>query len=172
MKKIALIIGISALGFSCTSAPRPVATNGSTATAPAANEKPQTAIAHTTENQKPGQAAPSGDKSKWAQGGDPIETRKFDTAIAAAEKALVTKPSDEAAKKALGTAYYERGVALTDARQYASALGDYRRAIKYDPSNADAKGWIDKIVMIYDSMNKAYPKEGEEPPPLPSDKAK
>jgi hypothetical protein len=58
-------------------------------------------------------------------------------------------------------------MALTDARQYASALGDFRRALKYDPSSEEAKTWIDQIIKIYDSMNKEYPKEGEEPPPLP-----
>jgi cytochrome c-type biogenesis protein CcmH/NrfG len=55
---------------------------------------------------------------------------------------------------------------LTDARQYASALGDYRKAIKLDPNNAEAKQWIEQIVMIYESINRDYPKEGEEPPPL------
>jgi len=61
-------------------------------------------------------------------------------------------------------------VALTDARQYASALGDYRRTLKYDPSNAEAKDWIERIVSIYDSINRESPKEGEEPPPLPMGK--
>lgn len=84
----------------------------------------------------------------------------------AAEKTAGGKPS-----KALGDAYYKRAVALTEARQYASALGDYRRALKNDPSNAEAKDWVDKIIMIYDSMNKTSPKEGEEPPPLPFKKS-
>jgi len=85
---------------------------------------------------------------------------------------LKAKPANPVLISALADAYYQRGVALTDARQYASALGDYRRAIKYDPNNADSKQRIDKIIMIYDSMNKEYPKEGEEPPPLPFTKGK
>ena len=109
----------------------------------------------------------SGDKTKWSQSGDPIDTKSFDDAIKTAEKALAGKANDPAAKKALAEAYLKRGVALTEARQYASALGDYRRTIKYDAENKEAKEWIDKIVMIYDGMNKSYPKEGEEPPPLP-----
>ena len=89
------------------------------------------------------------------------------SAIAVAEKKLGGKPADVTAKKTLATAYFKRAFALTEARQYASALGDYRRAMKYDPSNPEAKSWIDKIILIYSGMNKDYPKEGEEPPALP-----
>ena len=106
-------------------------------------------------------------KSKWTQSGDPIDTKEYDTAITAAEKAFNAKPSDAAAKKALADAYFKRAVALTDARQYASALGDYRRTIKHDPSNTEASDWIERIVSIYASINRGSPKEGEEPPPLP-----
>lgn len=168
MKKLTLLLSISALAAACANTPQPVQPNSNSSRAANTGERPQTAIAHTSENQKPQMPpAATGDKSKWSQSGDPIDTKKFDAAISSAEKALAGKPSDPAAKKALATAYFERGVALTDARQYASALGDYRKTIKHDPTNAEAKDWIDKIIMIYDSMGKSYPKEGEEPPPLP-----
>ncbi len=88
------------------------------------------------------------------------------------ELALGKNPSDDAAKKALGAAYFKRAEALTEARQYASALGDYRRALKHDPSNTAAKEWIDRIISIYDSINRDSPKEGEEPQPLPFNKSK
>jgi len=87
--------------------------------------------------------------------------------IAKAEKAAKARPNDAAAKTALGEAYLKRGVALTEARQYASALGDYRRTLKYDPDNAEAKQWVDQIIKIYDSMGRESPPEGQEPPPLP-----
>jgi len=119
-------------------------------------------IAHSTENQPPPGSA-NITRTKWTQGGDPIDTAEYDSAIS-----KVTKSSD---KKAIGEAYFNRAVALTHARQYASALGDYRKAIKYDPDNAEAKQWIDQILGIYDSMNKEAPKEGEEPPPLPFKKS-
>lgn len=122
-------------------------------------------IAHTTENQTPKPANSSG--GKWSQSGDPIDTSKFDTAIATAEKEQKAKPSDDAAKKALAQALFDRGFALTEARQYAAALGDYRRALKYDPDHADSKKWIEQIVSIYSMLKKEAPKEGEEPPPLP-----
>jgi hypothetical protein len=153
--------------FACGNAGKPVAVETNMSAATPGKEKPQTAIAHGAENPPPKGDLPAGEKSKWTQSGDPIDTKEFDTEIASAEVALGKKPSDNEAKKALGTAYFNRAEALTGARQYASALGDYRRALKYDPSNAEAKDWIDKIIMIYGSINREYPKEGEEPPPLP-----
>ena len=152
--------------FACSNAARPIAQNSNISSAASPPEKSQTAIAHSLENQQPPSDANSSGKSKWKQSGDPINTKEFDMAIASGEVNLRKKPDDDAAKKTLASAYYKRAVALTDARQYASALGDYRRTVKYDPSNTDAKGWIEKIIMIYDSMNRESPKEGEEPPPL------
>jgi tetratricopeptide (TPR) repeat protein len=170
--KFILITVVFAIMLGCDNAAKPVAQNGNAASAPANNEKPQTAIAHSLENQTPNPAAPADGKSKWTQSGDPIDTKEFDTAIASAEVALGKKPSDESVKKSLSVAYFKRAEALTGARQYASALGDYRRAAKYDPTNAEAKEWIDRIIQIYDSINREYPKEGEEPPPLPFTKGK
>lgn len=106
-------------------------------------------------------------KTKWTQSGNPIDTGEFDAEIAKAEKNLKAKPKDEAAKNALAEAYVKRGVALTEARQYASALGDYRRTLKLDAKNEEAKNGLEQIINIYESLNRDYPKEGEEPPPLP-----
>lgn len=106
-------------------------------------------------------------RTKWKQDGNPIDTSAFDAEIAKAQKDLKPNAKDEAAKKSLAEAFLKRGVALTDARQYASALGDYRRALKYDAGNEEAKKWIEEILGIYAMLNRDYPKEGEEPPPLP-----
>ena len=159
----ALVVLCSILLFSCDSnTPRPVAnSNGDAANLPS---RPQTAIAHSSEKQTPPSNAAKG---AWSQSGEAFDTSALDKAVTVGEKGVATKPDDDAAKKALAKAYYDRAVALTDKRQYASALGDYRRTLKYDPSNADAKEWIDKIVMIYESLGRSAPKEGEEPPPLP-----
>ncbi len=113
----------------------------------------------------------SATKTKWTQSGTPIDVSSFDAEIAQAESDLKAKPKDETAKNAIAEAYLKRGIVLTEARQYASALGDYRRVLKYDEKNEDAKKWIDQIIGIYDSINKEFPKEGEEPPPLPFKKA-
>lgn len=160
--KIALLFVIAFVMFGCNRATQPVVTNSNT---PARTDRSQTAIAHSTENQTPKPV--NGTGGKWSQSGDPIDTSKFDDAIASAEKELKSKPADDAAKKALAQSYFERGFALTQARQYASALGDYRRALKYEPDHADSKKWIEQIVGIYQMLKKDAPPEGEEPPPLP-----
>lgn len=168
MKKLILTSSLLFAVFGCSKAPLPVQQN----TAPPANDRTQTAISHSTDNQSPASVKP-GEKTKWTQSGDPIETKEFDSAIATAEVAFKKSPNDGVVKKRLADAYFARAMALTEpARQYASALGDFRRAAKYDPTNAEAKEWIDKIVMIYEGMNRDYPKEGEEPPPLPFTKGK
>jgi tetratricopeptide (TPR) repeat protein len=165
--KLTITFLIASFALACNNAGSPVPQSSNSTAAAPANDKPQTAIAHSLENQTPSTSAPTGEKSKWTQSGDPIDTKKFDTAIAAAEVAFRKSPNDAKAKKALAEAYLDRANALTGARQYASALGDYRRTVKNDPSNEEAKNWIDQIIGIYASMNRESPKEGEEPPPLP-----
>ena len=103
---------------------------------------------------------------KWSASGDPIDTSKFDENIAKAEKSMKAKP-DDASKSLLAEAYFARGFALTEARQYASALGDYRRALKLQPNHEESQKWVDQILGIYQMLKKEAPKEGEEPPPLP-----
>lgn len=166
--KYIIITFLAAATFACSNAATPVAQNTKSAPATSANDRSQTAIAHGPENQQPSTSAPAtGPKSKWTQGGDPIDTAELDAAVSTAEKAAAAKPADAVAKKALATAFLKRAMALTDARQYAAALGDYRKALKNDASNAEAKEWIERIISIYDSIGRESPKEGEEPPPLP-----
>jgi tetratricopeptide (TPR) repeat protein len=166
---------IAAIAFTfaaCASSPQPVVNSNASSAATNAqrSERSETVIAHSTESRTaPGSdsvtaAAP---KTKWTQSGDPIDTKELDAAIAAAQKELRSNSSEPSAKKAMADAYLKRAVALTDARQYASALGDYRRVLKYDPENAEAKNWIEQIIGIYSSLGRESPKEGEEPPPLP-----
>lgn len=106
-------------------------------------------------------------KTKWTQSGNPIDTTGFDTEIKQIQDKLKANPKAEDLKKMLADAYVQRAIALTEARQYASALGDYRKAQKLDPENEEAKKWIGQIISIYEGINREYPKEGEEPPPLP-----
>ena len=146
------------------SAAAPVAVQNTNA--PTREDRPQNTIAHGPAGQSPPQGN-STNPGKWSQSGGPIDTSKFDKAIADAEKSQKAKPADAAAKSALAQAYYDRGFALTEARQYASALGDYRRTLKLEPDHADAKQWEQQIITIYQMLKKEAPKEGEEPPPLP-----
>ena len=164
MIKRIIIFSIAAISAACGSAPLAVQQNANGATTPSSNQ-PQSVIAHSSES-KPGDTAAAG-KPKWSQSGEAIDTKAFDSGIIASDKALSTKPADEKLKKIVSTAYFNRGFALTESRQYAAALGDYRKAYKLDPTKAEAKEWIDKIIKIYDGLKKEYPKEGEEPPALP-----
>lgn len=99
--------------------------------------------------------------------GDPIDTSKYDDTIKNLEARLKRRPADGNLKKELSQSYTARADALTDARQYRSALGDYRRALRSDESNQRAKEGADLITGIFVSMNREVPPEGTEPPPLP-----
>ncbi len=178
MKKI-LIFSFGLLFFiGCNSAETKVQTNSNAAANIEKTVGVSTVSSHSqveTNAPMPNTAAtivPKSDtKTKWTQSGNPIDTTKFDADIKQAEGKLKSNPKDENLKKTLADAYNNRGMALTEARQYASALGDYRRALKLDPANEEAKKWIAQIISIYDSINRSYPNEGEEPPPLPFEKS-
>ncbi len=171
MKKFAILSFMAVVSVGCNSVAQPSAnTNVSVQksdNSPIVSSRSQPDNVNTAQTPVPKSAT----KTKWTQSGTPIDVSSFDTEIAKAEKDLKTKPKDETAKKTVAEAYLKRGIALTEARQYASALGDYRRVLKYDANNEEAKKWIDQIIGIYDSINKDFPKEGEEPPPLPFKKA-
>jgi tetratricopeptide (TPR) repeat protein len=100
-----------------------------------------------------------------------IDTSEMNVAIEKAAKEFKQKPNDAAAKTALAEAYFVRATALTEAAQYRSALGDYRRGLKLDPTNTEAKEMQDQIINIFQSLNREPPKEGTEPTPLPFKKA-
>jgi tetratricopeptide (TPR) repeat protein len=173
--KTATILAVALFAVGCANTAKPVA-QSNTPTAGQKTERSETAIAHSSERQMAPATAPNSNggapASKWSASGDAIDTTRLDAAVVAAEKSLSSKPADDGAKKKLASAFYERAVALTEARQYASALGDYRRAVKYDPSKAEAKEWVDQIVMIYEqSLKRQPPAVGEEPAPLPFKKS-
>ena len=167
MKYILLLI--ASIAFTgCNRAAAPVANSPRPINVAQQTNEAQSVLAHSNEGQPPRPMNANGSgPGKSGSTGDPIDTSKFDEKIREAEKAVKAKSGDEAAKKDLAQAYFERGVALTEARQYASALGDYRRALKYDPEHKESKDWIDQIVSIYAMLKKDPPKEGAEPPPLP-----
>ena len=88
-------------------------------------------------------------------------------AVEKAEKEFKAKPKDEKAKSALASAYFVRAFALTDASQYSAALGDFRKGLKLNPDDKEAKEMHDQIIGIYKSMGREAPKEGEEKTPMP-----
>lgn len=108
--------------------------------------------------------------STRSPGGDAIDTSQLDSDVSTAENTVKEKPGDEDARVALAHAYLARANALTKARQYRSALGDYRRTLKYDPQNKEAVDMSGTIISILKQMGRDIPPEGQEPPPLPMGK--
>lgn len=102
----------------------------------------------------------------------PTDVDAQTAAIDKADKALKAKPTDDAAKKELAKAYFDRAFILTNAAQYSAALGDFRKGLKLDPSDTKAKEMHDQIVEIYGMVGKPVPKEGEEMAPNQQNKPK
>lgn len=111
-----------------------------------------------------GTGAPAGGSSAAPPAGKPeMDTAALDAKIKIAEAKARTAGAGEAEKKAAASAYVERGNVYRDAQQpqlYRYALGDYRRALRYDPGNAEARAKMDEIVAIYQGMGRPVPTNG------------
>ncbi len=93
-------------------------------------------------------------------------TAEYDERIEKAAKKADASGASAADKQAAAEAYLARGNVYRDAgnpRLYKFALGDYRRALRYDPTNSEAKEKMDEIVSIYQSMGRPVPTNGLEP---------
>jgi hypothetical protein len=105
---------------------------------------------------KPAPGAASTDKPD-------LPTPELDIKIAKAEAKAQAPGATDADKKAVSAAYGERANVYRDAGRpalYKFALGDYRRALRYDPNNADARSKMDEIVAIYQQMGRPVPTNG------------
>lgn len=168
MKIFFILIFVVLFSMACGSAPQKVDVSVATR-----NSNEAVVSSHSGDNSSNSMVVPRSDtKTKWTRGGAPIDVSSYNAEIAKVEKNLKAKPQSDELKRALAEAYLNRALALTEARQYASALGDFRRALKYEPNNQTAKNGKDEIIGIYESLNRDYPPEGEEPAPLPFDKKK
>lgn len=95
-----------------------------------------------------------------------IDTAALDAKIERADAKAKAAGATQADKLAAAAAYVERGNVYRDAGQpmlYRFALGDYRRALRYQPDHEEAREKMDEIVSIYKSMNKPVPENGNEP---------
>ena len=85
--------------------------------------------------------------------------------IESAEAKAKSAGAGEADKRAAAAAYIARGNVYYSAGTpalYKFALGDFRRALKYDPANAEARDKMTQIVGIYESMGRPVPTNGLE----------
>jgi Flp pilus assembly protein TadD len=170
MKKF-LILSFAALALiGCNSAAQQTQpTNGSGNQAVVKSNDSTLVSSHSTETQKP--AAPSNKtNSTESPMARPIDVTEMTAEVEKAEKAYQKNQTDEKAKSELAKAYFVRATALTSAAQYRAALGDYRKGLKLDPNDAEAKKMHDQILSIFKSIGREPPKEGEEPNPLPFEK--
>ncbi len=101
-----------------------------------------------------------------AQDKPPVETPELDAKIDKAAAKAKEAAASAADKKAAVAAYMERGnffYNASDKRLYRYALGDFRRALRYEPDNAEAKEKIEMIESIYKSLGRPVPNNGLEP---------
>ncbi|MGI8468284.1 MAG: hypothetical protein ACR2N3_07515 [Pyrinomonadaceae bacterium] len=174
MKKF-LILSLLALALTaCSQTNQNVSTPNTNAVVQTSNE---TAVvsSHSTENSATPTVTDSNSaKSSASSVGSPmakaIDVSQMTATIENAGKTFDAKPNDAKAENDLAEAYFTRAFALTEAAQYRSALGDFRKGLKLNPNNADAKAMHDQIISIFQSIGREPPKEGEEPPPLPFEK--
>ena len=172
--KVLIVLAATTFAFGCDGSSATVQ-NSNPATQPLRAENLQSTTVHTTEGQATPQpvnanaaaAAESAKGGRFSQGGNPIDVTEFNKAIAEAQRAMKPDPKNAEARQKVAQAFFERGFALTEARQYAAALKDYRSALKLVPDHAESIKWEKQIIGIYEMMKKEYPKPGEEPDPLP-----
>lgn len=161
MKKIAILSFIAFTAFGCTnSAPTRVENQPSNVSS---NKNEMTVMSHSQESVKPTPDAKSSTESPMAK---PIDVSPLTAKIEKAEADFKAKSTDAKAKENLAAAYFERAFALTQAAQYRAALGDFRKGLKLNPNDSEAKAMHDQILSIFKSINREPPKEGEEPAPL------
>jgi hypothetical protein len=164
MKKIALLSFLALAAFGCnSSAPTRVENQPTTNSS---NRNEMTVMSHSSESVK---SAPTSKASTESPMAKPIDVSAMTAKIEKAEADYKAKPNDAKAKETLASARFERAFALTEAAQYRAALGDFRKGLKLNPNDAEAKAMHDQILSIFKSINREPPKEGEEPAPLAFD---
>lgn len=95
-----------------------------------------------------------------------IDTAALDAKIEKAEAKAKAKSATQADKLAAAAAYLERANIFMNAGRpalYKYALRDYRRTLRYQPDNQQAKESAATIVSIYQSMGRPVPELGNEP---------
>ncbi len=166
MRKPAILFALAACALSAAcGAPGPTAKSVST-NSQASNT--QTSIAHGTNTSTDagvasshGGAAPSGAPATKP----PVETPEMDAKIEKAEAKAKAAGASDADKKAAARAYFERADFFRGEGSpvlYKFALADYRRGLRYDPTNEDARGKMDEIISIYKGMGRPVPELGNE----------
>ncbi len=176
MKKIAVISFLTLVSIGCNGAAQQPANVSIAPQNKFSAQQPENSSiisSHSSDTQTNAAAQQSKTHSDAASNSSSPMARAIDVGqmtadVEKAEKVFKQNQKDEKAKVKLSEAYFVRAFALTDAAQYRSALGDFRKGLKLNPNNTEAKAMHDRIIDIFEnSLHREPPKEGEEPPPLP-----
>ncbi len=169
MKKVLILSLATLFSIGCTSAAQQANAPVNQNTAAVKSNDSAIVSSHSTEAEKKlslpsDKPASSSTESPMAR---PIDVAEMTADIERAEQAFKKNPK---AKEDLAKAYFVRATALTGAAQYRAALGDYRKGLKLNPNDEEARKMHDQILSIFKSIGREPPKEGEEPLPLPFEK--
>src|SRR5437868_13423660 len=129
-------------------------TNAPATTATPTSGVPPISSAHGGDTAAPTAPAAANEKPEG------VDTAALDEKIDKLEAKLKAGSATAADKKALADVYLQRANTYRDAgspRLYKFALGDYRRVLRYDPTNAEAKAKMDEIISIYNSLGRPVP---------------
>jgi hypothetical protein len=111
-------------------------------------------------------AGPTGGAAAGAAQKPAVATPELDAKIEQAEAKAKSAGASEAERKAAAAAYFERANFFYNAGNpmlYRFALADYRRGLRYDPNDGDARAKMNEIVRIYRDMGRPVPELGNEP---------
>ncbi|MCA1642503.1 MAG: hypothetical protein LC785_11255 [Acidobacteria bacterium] len=162
---ILIALGTLALAVvSGCSTSQPAANTSNVSSAQSSNA-PQTVVVPPVASAHGGGAASTPTTSASAAEKPSMATPELDARIAKAEAKAKAPGATDADKKAAAAAYVARADVFYSAQQpmlYKFALGDFRRALRYDPRNGEARAKMDEIVSIYQSMGKPVPTNGQE----------
>lgn len=167
MKKFLVLVFAGAVSISCSSAAQQ-ANNSAVNTAMIRAENSPIVSSHGDESEK-AIVTQTNNKSASTESPrtKPVDVAEMTADIEKAERAFQKNPKDEKAKVELAKAYFVRATALTGAAQYRAALGDYRKGLKLDATDEEARKMHDQIISIFKQIGREPPKEGEEPKALP-----
>ncbi|HZB45684.1 MAG TPA: hypothetical protein VE360_10590 [Pyrinomonadaceae bacterium] len=151
--------------------PADTARRNSNADAPAANTAPaaNASVPPVASSHGGGTANAGGSPAPGAAAAPdkpPVATPELDEKIEKAEAKARAAGASAADKQAAAAARMARGnfyYSAQDTRLYRYALGDFRRALRYEPDNAEAKEKIEMIESIYRSLGRPIPTNGLEP---------
>lgn len=167
MKKVLILSLAAVFSISCSSAAQQANAPSNQNTGAVKSNDSAIVSSHSSDTGKtvsPPSNKPASSSSTESPMARPIDVAEMTADIERAEQAFKKNPK---AKEDLAKAYFVRATALTGAAQYRAALGDYRKGLKLNPKDEEARKMHDQILSIFKSIGREPPKEGEEPPPLP-----